>query len=192
MSSLPRSLDRRSAIRMLGALGLGVASRGALPAGVGAGYTQTTEIVPAPWLSYVDAGGHELARIRLITLMQITGNPGVDTTAGQRSLELRLSIWNTGAASLIVPPEWFALWSADGTFYRPRDVYVASPPRLDMEEHRRHQYSAEPIPWAARRFGWLTYGVPEEATVTGILFTSAPERVLVLADFSHPLSVIWD
>lgn len=195
------SFGRRSALRLASSLGVGgvlFLERG-VRAVVGAGHAGETRAIEIEWLSYTDADGQELGRIRPYSMSDITNHNGVATPDGQRDLWVYLAVRNTAETDLIVPPTTIALWDERGFIVRPTDIYRDFP--ADRSEGIESRYSqkagtyaitGDPIPPRGEQTGFITYRVPQEAWFRGLLFMPEPERVLVLADFRREASVIID
>jgi hypothetical protein len=194
MNSDRSVLTRRSTVGFLLALGLGGAGVGdeRAWAKVKTSHVLETRAVGFEWMIYTDAAGNELAQMRPYAMQDISHEPNVETPEGTRSLGMSVKIWNTGDAELTVPPSAFALWGADGMLFRPQDIYLDATPDNQAQAMRAFDHSAAPIPPSSERFGWLHFRVPTDACLAGLLFTPEPERVLVVADFSIPSTVIVD
>jgi hypothetical protein len=193
------AVSRRSALRLVSGFGIGgmlFLEKGARTA-LEADHAADTRAIEIEWLSYTDAGGQELGRIRPYWMNDVTNHDGVVTPDGQRDLAVRLAVRNTGTEDLVISPARFALWDARGFVVRPVDIYAepatdtsdARDARL-RDEARSYLITAALIAPRNEQDGIVTYRVPEEAWFRGLLFMPEPERVLVLADFRRKTSVI--
>ncbi len=191
--SQPHSfVTRRATFGMVMALGLGgaVATSDRAAAHGRTRRRWDTRAVGFARLIYTDAAGIELAQMHPYAMQDLSNRPEVVVLAGSRSLGVSLTIWNTGNADFFAPPAAFALWGLDGMLYRPRDIFASYAPKARVAALRALEHSLDPIPPGSERFGWLHFRLPAKARLGGLLFTPGPERVLVVADLSTPVTAI--